>query len=271
MAIRIGISGWRYAPWRGVFYPAALPQRRELEHAAGCFGSIEINGSFYSLQSPKSWQAWRDATPDGFVFAVKGPRYLTHMLRLRGFETPLSNFLASGLLKLGDRLGPILWQLPPNFAFDAGRLEAFLGALPRDTGEALKLARRRDVALMRGRSALAIDRVRPLRHALEPRHESFASREALALLERHQVALVVADSAGKFPYFEQPTTDFMYLRLHGDEQLYVSGYSKQALARWAAKIRRWARRGDVYCYFDNDAKVHAPFDAQALAARLGVG
>ena len=136
-----------------VRFPASLPQRRELEHAAGCFGSIEINGSFYSLQSPKSWQAWRDATPEGFVFAVKGPRYLTHMLRLRGFETPLSNFLASGLLKLGDRLGPILWQLPPNFAFDAGRLEAFLGALPRDTGEALKLARRRDVALMRGRSA----------------------------------------------------------------------------------------------------------------------
>ena len=270
MAIRIGISGWRYAPWRGVFYPAALPQRRELEHASGCFGSIEINGSFYSLQSPKSWQAWRDATPEGFVFAVKGPRYLTHMLRLRGFEKPLSNFLASGLLKLGDRLGPILWQLPPNFAFDAGRLEAFLGALPRDTGEALVLARRRDVALMRGRSALAIDRVRPLRHALEPRHDSFASREALALLERHGVALVVADSAGKFPYFELPTTAFMYLRLHGDEQLYVSGYSKQALARWAAKIRRWARRGDVYCYFDNDAKVHAPFDALALMQELGL-
>ena len=268
MAIRIGISGCRYAPWRGVFYPAALPQRRELEHASGCFRSIEINGSFYSLQSPKSWQAWRDATPDGFVFAVKGPRYLTHMLRLRGFETPLSNFLASGLLKLGDRLGPILWQLPPNFAFDAGRLEAFLGALPRDTGEALKLARRRDVALMRGRSALAIDRVRPLRHALEPRHESFGSREALVLLRRHGVALVAADTAGKFPCFDVATADFSYVRLHGGTQLYVSGYSKRELATWAGRIRRWAERGDVFCYFDNDAKVHAPFDAQALMELL---
>lgn len=139
MAIRIGISGWRYAPWRGVFYPVGLPQRSELEYASARFGSIEINGSFYSLQSPKSWQAWHDATPEGFLFAVKGPRYLTHMLRLREFERPLANFLASGLLKLGDRLGPILWQLPPNFAFDSGRLDAFLSALPRDTGEALAL------------------------------------------------------------------------------------------------------------------------------------
>ena len=163
MAIHIGISGWRYAPWRGVFYPERLPQRGELEYAAGRFGSIEINGSFYSLQSPKSWQAWHDATPEGFVFAVKGPRYLTHMLRLREFERPLANFLASGLLKLGERLGPILWQLPPNFAFDAERLDAFLSALPRDTAE------------------------------------------ALAMLERHGVALVVADTAGKFPYFEQRT------------------------------------------------------------------
>ena len=270
MAIRIGISGWRYAPWRGVFYPDGLPQRCELEYAAGRFGSIEINGSFYSLQSPKSWQAWHDATPEGFVFAVKGPRYLTHMLRLREFERPLANFLASGVLKLGERLGPILWQLPPNFAFDAGRLDAFLAALPRDTAQALALARRRDVDLMRGRTALSIDTPRPVRHALEPRHESFGSREALALLERHGVALVVADTAGKFPYFERRTADFMYLRLHGDEQLYVSGYSAQALARWARKIRRWAGDGDVYCYFDNDAKVHAPFDALALMQRLGL-
>jgi len=270
MAIRIGISGWRYAPWRGVFYPGGLPQRCELEYAARRFGSVEINGSFYSLQSPKSWQSWRDATPDGFVFAVKGPRYLTHMRRLREFERPLANFLASGLLRLGDRLGPVLWQLPPNMAFDAARLDAFLAALPRDTGEALALARRRDVALMRGRSALAIDAVRPLRHALEPRHESFASREALALLRRHGIALVVADSAGKFPRFEQRTAGFMYLRLHGDEQLYVSGYSASALARWERKIRRWAGDGDVYCYFDNDAKVHAPFDALALMQWLGL-
>ena len=264
MAIRIGISGWRYAPWRGVFYPDGLPQRRELEYAAACFGSIEINGSFYSLQTPGSYSAWHDATPGDFVFAVKGPRYLTHMLRLREAEKPLANFLASGVLRLREKLGPILWQLPANFAFDEGRMDAFFSLLPRDTGEALALARRRDVARMRGRSALAIDLVRPLRHALEPRHESFGSREALRLLERHGIALVVADTAGKFPRFGQRTAGFMYVRLHGDEQLYVSGYSETALRRWAAKVRRWAKQGDVYCYFDNDAKVHAPFDALAL-------
>src|SRR5690606_15595408 len=194
----------------------------------------------------------------------KGPRYLTHMLRLREAEKPLANFLASGVLRLRGKLGPILWQLPANLGFDAGRMDAFFSLLPRDTAQALALARRRDVARMRGRSALATDAVRPLRHALEPRHESFGSREALRLLERHGIALVVADTAGEFPRFEQRTADFMYARLHGDEQLYVSGYSGPALRRWAAKVRRWAKHGDVYCYFDNDAKVHAPFDALAL-------
>jgi uncharacterized protein YecE (DUF72 family) len=270
MAVRIGISGWRYKPWRGVFYPDGLPQRRELEYASQRFGSIEINGSFYSLQSPASYEAWRGATPDGFVFALKGPRFITHMLRLRDCEKALVNFLASGPLRLGDRLGPMLWQLPPNLRFDAGVLDAFLSLLPRDTGAALALARRRDVVRMRGRSALAVDAVRPLRHALEPRHESFGSRDAVSLLRRHGVALVAADTAGKFPYFDEATADFSYVRLHGGTQLYVSGYSKSELAAWARRIRRWAGRGDVYCYFDNDAKVHAPFDALALMARLGI-
>ena len=270
MAIRVGISGWRYAPWRGVFYPPGLVQRRELEYAAARFGSVEINGSFYSLQAPASYRCWHDATPDGFVFAVKGPRYLTHMLRLRNVGKPLANFLASGVLRLGAKLGPMLWQLPAHFPFDAARMDAFFSLLPRDTGAALALARKRDIARMRGRSALAIDAVRPLRHALEPRHASFGSRESLALMERHGIALVVADSAGKFPHFEHRTGDFTYLRLHGDEQLYVSGYSDAALRRWAAKIRRWASNGDVYCYFDNDAKVHAPFDAMALIEKLGL-
>lgn len=268
MAIRIGISGWRYKPWRGVFYPEGLPQRRELEYAAERFPSIEINGSFYSLQSPASYAAWRDATPEGFVFALKGPRFITHMLRLRDCGKALANFLASGPLRLGDRLGPVLWQLPPHLRFDAAQLDAFLSLLPRDTAAALALARRRDVARMRGRSALAIDAVRPLRHALEPRHDSFASREAVAMLRRHGVALVVADTAGKFPRFDEATADFSYVRLHGGTQLYVSGYSKPELSGWARRIRRWAKRGDVYCYFDNDAKVHAPFDALALMDML---
>ena len=288
MTIRIGISGWRYAPWRGEFYPPGLVQRRELEYAAGCFPTIEINGSFYSLQSPDSYTTWHDATPDDFVFAVKGPRYITHLKRLRDVERPLANFLASGVLRLGGKLGPMLWQLPPTLKFDEALIDAFLSALPRDTDAALSLARRRDVALMRGRSALAIDRNRPLRHALEVRHDSFLDRRFVQLLRRHRTALVVADTAGRWPYLEDVTADFLYLRLHGDAELYVSGYSDDALSRWAGRIRHWSGGGeapdaervggpatkrarrDVFCYFDNDVKVHAPFDAQTLMRMLGL-
>jgi uncharacterized protein YecE (DUF72 family) len=286
MAIRIGISGWRYAPWRGVFYPRDLPQRAELDYASRRFDSIEINGSFYSLQTPASYAAWHDATPEDFEFAVKGPRYLTHILRLRNLDKPLANFLASGVLRLRGKLGPMLWQLPPTFRYDADVIEDFLAKLPRSSGQALAVARRRDVARMRGRSALAIDRDRPLRHAMEVRHASFCTAAFVVQLRRHNVALVVADTAGKWPYAEDVTADFVYVRLHGDAELYVSGYGDAALDRWAARIAAWShgsevadaqriagparRRGgrDVYCYFDNDAKVHAPFDALALTARI---
>jgi uncharacterized protein YecE (DUF72 family) len=288
MTIRIGISGWRYAPWRGVFYPKGLPQREELGYSARCFSSIEINGSFYSLQTPESYTAWRDATPEDFVFAVKGPRYLTHMLRLRDIGAPLANFLASGVLRLGPKLGPVLWQLPPTMRYDAERIEAFLSLLPTDTGQALAMARRREIGRMRGRSALAIDHSRPMRHAMEVRHASFCDPAFLAQLRRHRVAWVVADTAGKWPYAEDVTSDFVYIRLHGDTELYASGYGEAALDRWAHAIRRWSSGGepdrarriggnaprrsrrDVYCYFDNDAKVHAPFDALALMRRLGL-
>lgn len=268
-AIRIGISGWRYEPWRGIFYPPGLEQRRELEFASRAFPTVEINGSFYSLQTPASYAAWRDATPAGFVFSVKGPRYLTHILRLRNVTKPLANFFASGVFELQGKLGPILWQLPPSFRFEPDRLEEFLAALPRDTGDALRLARRRD-ARMHGRSRLRIDRVRPLRHALEVRHPSFITPAFVDLLRRQRVALVVADTAGKWPYFEDPTADFMYLRLHGDKELYASGYTDAALDGWAERIRRWSRRGDVFCYFDNDIKVRAPFDAERLREKLGL-
>jgi len=285
--IRIGISGWRYPPWRGAFYPARMPQQRELEFAARAFDTIELNGSFYSLQRPESYRRWRDDTPDDFVFAVKGSRYITHMKRLRGIEAALANFLASGVLLLGPKLGPFLWQFPPSFRFEPELLEAFFELLPRTTAEALALARRRD-ARMRGRSALRIDEDRPLRHAIEVRHESFADPAFVRLLRRRRIALVQADTAGKWPYAEDVTADFLYLRLHGDKRLYASGYASAALDRWADRIRLWssgrepadarriagparkAKARDVYCYFDNDAKVHAPFDAAALARRLGV-
>ncbi|WP_407465151.1 DUF72 domain-containing protein [Xanthomonas campestris] len=286
MSIRIGISGWRYARWRGTFYPTGLAQRRELAYAGRCFPSVEINGSFYSLQRPESYQSWHDETPDDFVFAVKGPRFVTHMKRLRGCEQALANFFASGVLRLGPKLGPILWQLPPSLRFDEAVLDAFLSSLPRDTEAALALARKRDTTLMHGRTALSVDRKRPLRHALEMRHPSFCDPSCMKLLRKHKVAVVVADTAGKFPYLEDVTADFVYLRLHGDAQLYASGYSDHALDRWGERIATWAAGGeptdaqrvgpraskrarrDVYCYFDNDMKVHAPFDARGLMQRL---
>lgn len=286
--IRIGISGWRYEPWRGVFYPPDLPQRRELEYASRALPTIEINGSFYSLQRPEFYADWYGATPPGFVFAVKGGRYITHILRLRDTVRPLANFFASGILNLRDKLGPFLWQFPPNFQWDPERFEAFLALLPRDTEQALSLARRRE-ARMNGRCRLAIDACRPLRHAVEVRHDSFRNEAFVGMLRRHGVALVVADTAGKWPYVEDVTADFMYLRLHGEEELYASGYTEQALDRWAARIAAWSTGGepadaarisqkrprarrsrDVYCYFDNDIKVRAPFDAQRLMEKLGL-
>jgi uncharacterized protein YecE (DUF72 family) len=271
-----------------VFYPADLAHRRELEFAARVFPTIEINGSFYSLQHPASYAAWYRETPPAFTFSVKGGRYITHVRRLREIEKPLANFFASGLLALNEKLGPLLWQFPANFHYDPERFENFFRMLPRDTGSMLALARRRD-SRVAGRVRLAIDANRPVRHAIEIRHESFLQESFAAQLRRHGIALVVADAAGKWPCVEEPTTDFMYLRLHGEEELYASGYTEEALDRWADRIRSW-REGrsprdavrisscrpprcaarDIYCYFDNDAKVKAPFDAQRLMEKLGI-
>ncbi|TFW15905.1 DUF72 domain-containing protein [Duganella callida] len=286
--IHIGISGWRYRPWRGVFYPEGLAQARELAFASRQVSTIELNGSFYSLQRPSSYAAWYDATPPGFVFAHKGNRYLTHNLKLgEGTEQALANVMASGVLNLREKLGPFLWQLPPTFRFDADRLERFFRLLPRDLHEAQALARGHD-ARLDGRVALDVDANHKMRHALEVRHDSYNDPAFVALLRKHKVALVVADTAGKWPDYEDISAGFMYLRLHGAEQLYSSGYSDQALDHWAARIQSWGAGSqprdarlisalappkrasrDVYCYFDNDVKVHAPFDAQNLARKLG--
>lgn len=268
--IRIGISGWRYEPWRGVFYPEGLPHRRELEFAARHFPTLEINGSFYSLQRPQYYEQWYAATPPGFVFALKGSRYITHLLRLKHIDKPLANFFASGVLALGDKLGPFLWQFPPMFTFEPDRLDDFLAKLPRTTREALALARKRD-ARLKGRARLSIDANRPLRHAVEIRHQSFVSKEFVSLLKKHGVGLVVADTAGKFPRMFDLTADFVYVRLHGDIEIYKSGYTPRALGEWAKRIRAWDRAGrDVYVYFDNDVKVRAPFDALDLMGKLGL-
>jgi uncharacterized protein YecE (DUF72 family) len=270
----VGISGYDYKPWRGRFYPDELPARRWLEYASRKFDSVELNGTFYSLKSPAVFERWLSEVPArGFTFAVKGGRFLTHNLKLRNAEPSLGNFFASGVLALGERTGPFLWQLPGTYRFDAERMDAFMRLLPRTSRDGEAVARWHDERLRRGALVDAAADV-PYRHAFEVRHPSYFHDEFYAILRAHGMALVLADTAGRFPYAEELTADFVYVRLHGSQQLYVSGYTDEELDAWAAKIRRWrgARRGgrDVYVYFDNDAKVHAPFDALRLAERLAV-
>lgn len=284
--IRIGISGWTYRPWRGRFYPDGLIQKRELEYAAQRFRSIEVNGTFYGLQRPAAFADWRARTPEDFVFAIKGSRYVTHVRRLKAVETPLANFLASGLLALGPKLGPILWQFPPNMGFERDRFALFLDLLPADTDALAKLAKRHD-ARMNGRSVLTPEARRPVRHAVEIRHESFRDPAFVELLRERGIALVCADTVD-WPRLMDLTADFVYCRLHGSEVLYASGYDDGALDAWARRVAAWAGGGepadaervggpgpkrkarDVFVYFDNDAKVRAPADADGLARRLGV-
>lgn len=272
MTVRIGISGWTYPRWRGTFYPRGLPQREELRYAAERMNSVEINGSFYSLQRRSSFEAWAASVPEDFVFAVKGGRFITHMKKLSGIETPLANFFASGVLALDQKLGPILWQLPPNLGFNADRMDSFFAQLPRSASSAAEIAAHHDQRIPDDRALTkAVHPRHRLRHAIEPRHESFRTPEFYRLLRRYKMALVISDNPGKWPIFTEITTDLMYVRLHGHDQLYVSGYSDHELNEWAAKIRSWIERGcDVYVYFDNDAKVHAPFDAMSLMERLAV-
>lgn len=265
--VRVGISGWTYAPWRGTFYPKSLRQRDELAYVAERLSSVEINGSFYALQRPASFRSWREQVPDDFCFALKGGRFITHMKRLADVETPLANFFASGVLALGRMLGPVLWQLPPTFRFDAERLSAFFDQLPRTTQQAADVAKHHDERVPEAFTQVEADR--PVRHALEVRHTSFVDAGLSELLREHDIGLVVADTAGKWPALRDVTSDFVYVRLHGDTELYASGYDDQALDTWAASVREWADAGkDVYVYFDNDMKVRAPYDAMGLSERV---
>ena len=281
--VRIGVSGWRYRHWRGSFYPPKLAQRRELEFCAERFRSVELNGSFYSLQRPASFARWAAETPENFVFAVKGPRFITHMLKLRNVEEPLANFFASGVLELGSKLGPVLWQFAPQMRFNVERFESFFKLLPRTHGQMARLAAAHHPRF-RGRVTLerakGVPAKTPVRHCVEIRHESFATPEFMQLLRRHNIGFVVADTV-EWPLLFDVTADFVYCRLHGSEQLYVSGYESDALAVWADRIAAWATGGcadgrracaeeaaakprDVYVYFDNDGQVRAPYDAMAL-------
>lgn len=276
--LRIGISGWSYRPWRKVFYPADLPADSELNFASRRFNTIELNASFYRLQTPQSYREWRQRTPPGFVFAVKAPRFLTHVKRLKDLQEPFSVFLASGPLALGTKLGPLLWQLPPNFRYDRERIQTFMANLPRSGADALAIAKRH----AKIETSEAFKRQR-LRHALEVRHESFQDEDFIRLAREYGVAVVVSDGAGRWPMIQDITAGFMYLRLHGERMLYGGRYGEASLMEWARKINAWHHGGqpsdtrlilregvprrqsrDIYVYFDNDTKVDAPFDAQRL-------
>lgn len=285
--IRVGISGWSYAAWRGDFYPEELPHKAELGYASRRLGSLEINGSFYRLQTPATYRRWYEETPRGFVMSVKGSRFITHNKSLANVEVPLANFFASGVLGLGEKLGPILWQTSPRARFDVGRVRAFLELLPRDTGAAARLARRHDERVPEPWDKG--DRVRRIRYAFEPRHESWLVPEFVRIARDTGTAIVFSDSAS-WPCTEEVTAGFVYLRLHGATETYASGYAPHELDRWAERIGTWSRGGepadasritdrqpprrksrDVYVYFDNDARGRAPWDALALAGRLGPG
>ncbi|HUQ18110.1 MAG TPA: DUF72 domain-containing protein [Gemmatimonadaceae bacterium] len=261
---RIGISGYIYPPWRGSFYPDDLPARRWLEYASRCFNSIEINGTFYSLKSPSVFERWINETPDDFLFALKGSRFITHNLKLRNCDEAMGNFFASGILLLGEKTGPFLWQLPATYSFDPERMNSFMDSLPRSSREAESVARRHDYRLRRGACTEASADV-PYRHAFEVRHPSYFSDEFYSILEKQKCGFVIADTAGQFPYSEAITADFVYVRLHGSKIIYASGYSDTELKTWARKISKWRnQQHDVYVYFDNDVKTYAPFDAMRL-------
>ncbi|WP_033432567.1 DUF72 domain-containing protein [Saccharothrix syringae] len=238
--IRVGTSGWHFPEWRGDFYPRGLQQRLELGFLAERLDTVEVNGSFYGLRRPTDYKSWFERTPDDFVLSVKGHREVTHAKRLADVGEDLARFYDSGVLELGHKLGPVLWQLPPGLPWRPGRLAAFLDLLPGP----------------------------PVRHVLEIRHPTWDNPELVEMLTERGVALCAAESAGRFPEPREVTADFVYARLHGDQELYASAYSDAALDRWAERVREWARTRDVYVYFDNTMRGAAPHNALALIERL---
>lgn len=278
--VEVGISGWKYDGWKGTFYPPKLSAAKELEYASRELPSIEINGTFYALQRPASYIRWHETTPEGFLFSVKANRYITHIKRLNDIKTPLANFFSSGPLALKEKLGPILWQFPPSMSFDPELFESFLEALPKNFYEARELSLKAEIP--RERQYLEVSHNFKIRHAVEVRNVSFLNPWFVEILRKYNVAIVFADTAGKWPYLEDLTADFVYIRLHGDSELYKSGYDHPTLEFWAKRIKTWAKgreptdrltittdkapqiERDVYVYFDNDAKVRAPVDAKEL-------
>jgi uncharacterized protein YecE (DUF72 family) len=268
----IGTSGYDYPHWgKGAFYPEDLPRRQWLSYAARRFNSIELNGTFYSLKSPDVFRRWLDETPArGFVFAVKGSRFITHNLKLRHAEGALANFFASGVLLLGRRTGPFLWQLPAGYRFDPARIEGFLDTVPWTSEQGEALARHHDQRLKRGAVVEAAEKV-AYRHAFEVRHPSYFHPEFYDLMRRRRVGFVIAETAGTWGHAEEVTAPFVYVRLHGSQVLYGSQYTPAELDVWATRVEGWATgrpARDVYVYFDNDHRAYAPHDAMALRERV---
>lgn len=281
--IKVGISGWTYGGWRGVFYPEKLPHKEELKFVSRQLPTIEINGTFYSLQHPMTFQRWYDVTPKKFIFSVKGNRFITHLKRLNDIEIPLANFYSSGLLTLGEKLGPILWQFPPNMIFNPDQFEAFFKLLPKDFEEAKYLGKRNDLP----KKLVKYSKKNfSLRNVIEIRNISFLNPWFIELLKKYKLALVFADTADKWPYMEDVTSDLIYIRLHGSKALDKNGYSIESLQFWKKRILMWSRgttpsdsltliednplkkKRDVFVYFDNDEKAHAPADAKKLISLL---
>lgn len=262
-AIRVGVGGWTYAPWRGAFYPDDLPHARELEYASRQLTAIEVNGTYYSSQKPATFAKWRDETPDDFVFSLKASRYATNRRELAGAGESVHRFVHGGIAELGPKLGPIVWQFAPTKVFNADDFGAFLALLPD-----------------------AVDGL-PLRHVMDVRHASFACEEYLALARRHAVATVYTDSED-YPSLADATGDFIYARLMRASTAFKAGYAPKVLDAWADRLRTWARGADpddlprvgtrkpsgaarprdVFAFFINGAKERAPAAARAMIERL---
>ncbi|WDR01437.1 DUF72 domain-containing protein [Devosia algicola] len=266
--VRTGTAGWVYAPWRGEFYPPGLVQKNELAYAASRLGTIEINATFRANQKPASFIKWASSTPDGFMFSIKGPQLVTHIRRLKNCQTELANFFASGPLALGNKMGPFVWQLPPNLRLDLEVLGQFLAMLPKSPEQYLALAREADDRL-KSEPFLDFDTTPPIRHAMEVRNAALYAEPVFDLLAQHNVALVLADTP------EQPkrlrTADFVYCRLQGPAREEATTYSPQDIADWAAIMQNWIEQDcAVFAYFVHEDKLHAPANAIALRQALGI-
>lgn len=279
--IRIGMSGWTHDCWRSSFYPEDLSRKKELDYASRKVTSIEVNGTFYALQKPATFQRWYEETPKNFIFSIKAPKFITHVLRLRECEEPLNTFLASGLLCLKEKLGPILWQFPPYATLKDDRFEQFAKILPHTSLQAAELAKNHG-SVIEGRAWTEASGDNQMRHAFEFRHPSFMNPDFIEMLRSYGIAVVFADSGKTSPYCEDLTSDFVYLRMHGGSPAHKKGYPLLALKRLAKKIELWAcgkqpkdaqtissgkptpGEKDVFVYFDNDVTETAPLDALKL-------